>query len=147
MLFNLCTKQSLPPAYFRLLWVCASSSPSQGEGGWRGDQAPFPPCQVGSSSPECSVPQYLLPAPLCANMKALGVEKHNPSRKVRCIKCCSHTFQERNSLRRPMQIVECSLLHWWAQSRVSSYPRTPTSFCDNLIHPKGICSNPPPQIL
>ena len=34
-LVNLCTKQSLPPTYFRLLWVRAPSSPSQG-----GDQAP-----------------------------------------------------------------------------------------------------------
>ena len=34
-LVNLCTKQSLPPAYSRLLWVRAPSSPSQG-----GDQAP-----------------------------------------------------------------------------------------------------------
>ena len=33
--------------------------------------------------------------------------------------CCSHTFCETNSLRRTMQIVKCSLLHWWAQGRVS----------------------------
>ena len=35
VLIDLCTKQSLLPAYSRLLWVCAPSSPSQG-----GDQAP-----------------------------------------------------------------------------------------------------------
>ena len=35
-------------------------------------------------------------------------------------KCCSQAFQETNSLRRTMQIVECSLLHWQAQGRVSS---------------------------
>ena len=34
--------------------------------------------------------------------------------------CCSHAFQETNSLRRTMQIVECSLLHQQAQGRVSS---------------------------
>ena len=34
--------------------------------------------------------------------------------------CCNHTFWETNSLRRTMQIVECSLLHWRAQGRVSS---------------------------
>ena len=34
-LVDLCTKQSLLPAYSRPLWVCAPSSPSQG-----GDQAP-----------------------------------------------------------------------------------------------------------
>ena len=34
--------------------------------------------------------------------------------------CCSHAFQETSSLRRTMQIVECSSLHWWAQGRVSS---------------------------
>ena len=34
--------------------------------------------------------------------------------------CYSHAFQETNSLRRTMQIVECSLSHWRAQGRVSS---------------------------
>ena len=34
--------------------------------------------------------------------------------------CCSHRFREPNSLRRTMQIVGCSLLHWQAQGRVSS---------------------------
>ena len=34
--------------------------------------------------------------------------------------CCSHTFCETNSLRRTMQIVEGSLLHWRAQGRVFS---------------------------
>ena len=34
--------------------------------------------------------------------------------------CCSHAFQETNSLRSTMQIVECSLLHRQAQGRVSS---------------------------
>ena len=29
--------------------------------------------------------------------------------------CCSHTFRETHSLRRTMQIVECSLLHRRAQ--------------------------------
>ena len=37
--------------------------------------------------------------------------------------CCSHVFQEANSLRRTMQIVECSLLHRRAQGRVCSEPR------------------------
>ena len=32
----------------------------------------------------------------------------------------SHAFRETNSLRRTIQIVECSLLHRWAQGRVSS---------------------------
>ena len=32
----------------------------------------------------------------------------------------SHAFQETDSLRRTMQIVECSLLHRRAQGRVSS---------------------------
>ena len=41
-------------------------------------------------------------------------------RRLDGINCCSHTFQETNSLRRTMQIVECSLLHWRAQGRVSS---------------------------
>ena len=41
-------------------------------------------------------------------------QQHSPSI------CCSHTFWETNSLRRTMQIVECSLLHQRAQSRVSS---------------------------
>ena len=34
--------------------------------------------------------------------------------------CCSCAFQETNSLRMTMQIVECSLLHRRAQGRVSS---------------------------
>ena len=34
--------------------------------------------------------------------------------------CCSHRFQDTNSLRRTMQIVECSLLHRQAEGRVSS---------------------------
>ena len=74
MFVHLCTKQS-PPAYSRLLWVCAPSRPSQA-----GDQAPLPPCQVVSSSPERSVP--LLPS-LPANVKGPGIEKQNPSRRAR----------------------------------------------------------------
>ena len=62
------------------------------------------------------------------------------------LSCYSHAFRETNSLRRTMQIVECSLLHRRAQGRVSSSPRTPTHFCENLIYPKCICPNPPPQI-
>ena len=57
------------------------------------------------------------------------------------------TFRETNSLRRTMQIVECSLLNQRAQGRVFSQPRTPTSFCENLVYPKCSSSNPPPQIL
>ena len=34
--------------------------------------------------------------------------------------CCSLAFQETDSPRRTMQIVECSLLHGGAQGRVSS---------------------------
>ena len=34
--------------------------------------------------------------------------------------CCSHAFWETNSLGRTMQIVKCSLLHRWAQGRVSA---------------------------
>ena len=34
--------------------------------------------------------------------------------------CYSHAFRETNSLRRTMQIMECSLLHRQAQGRVSS---------------------------
>ena len=44
--------------------------------------------------------------------------------------CCGHVFQETNSLRRTMQIVERSLLHRRAQSRVSSKPRTLASFSE-----------------
>ena len=32
--------------------------------------------------------------------------------------CCSHPFQETNSLRRTMQIAECSLLHRRAQGKI-----------------------------
>ena len=37
-----------------------------------------------------------------------------------CSHCCSYAFQETNSLRRTVQIVEFSLLHQRAQGRVSS---------------------------
>ena len=37
--------------------------------------------------------------------------------------CCSHMFRETNSLRRTMQIVECSLLHQQAQDPLSQGPR------------------------
>ena len=46
--------------------------------------------------------------------------------------CCSHVFRETNSLRRTMQTVECSLLHWWTQGKVSSQPRTPHIFVKAL---------------
>jgi len=39
--------------------------------------------------------------------------------------CCSYTFQETNSLRRTIQIAECSLLHWRAQGKVSSLAKDP----------------------
>ena len=60
--------------------------------------------------------------------------------------CWSHVFWETNSLRRTMQIVECSLLRRRAQGRVSSWPRTLTSVCENLLYPMCMCPNPPPQI-
>ena len=61
--------------------------------------------------------------------------------------CCSHAFRKTNSLRRTVQIAECSWLHRRAWGRVFSQPRTPTSYCENLIYPKCTCPNPPPQIL
>ena len=78
VLVNLCTKQPLPPAYSRLLWVCAPSNPSQG-----GDQAP-------SSTLLALVPPHLsaqFPCcrPLPANMKGPGIEKQNPSRRARSL--------------------------------------------------------------
>ena len=39
-----------------------------------------------------------------------------------------------NSLSRTVRIVECSLSHRQAQGRVSSQPRTPTDFCENLTY-------------
>ena len=56
--------------------------------------------------------------------------------------CYSHAFQETNSLRRTIQIVECSLLHRRAQGRVSSWRRTQTSFCENLVYPKVYVPKP-----
>ena len=50
--------------------------------------------------------------------KSLGMWGH-PESQQSC-RCYSHAFWETNSLRRTMQIVECSLLPWWAQGRVSS---------------------------
>ena len=50
--------------------------------------------------------------------------------------CYSHAFWETDSLRRTMQIVECSLLQQRAPGRVSSWPRTMTDFCENLIYLK-----------
>ena len=59
--------------------------------------------------------------------------------------CCSHAFSETNSLRRTMQIVECSLLHQRAQGSLL-LAKDPTTFCENLIYPTYTCPNPPPQI-
>ena len=42
--------------------------------------------------------------------KIMGFQSH----------CCGHAFWETNSLRRTMQIAECSLLHLRARGRVSS---------------------------
>ena len=56
--------------------------------------------------------------------------------------CYSHTFHETNSLRRTIQIVECSLLHRRAQGRVSSWRRTQTSFLENLVYPKVYVPKP-----
>ena len=143
MLVNLCIKQLLPPAYSRLLWVCAPSNPSPGR--WSGPL--FHP--TGWIPPHLST-QFPCCHPLPANVKGPGIEKQNPSRRVRRLSPsrrfkpqglgvvpkwdlspqsdefpgqstkCSHTFQKTNSLRRTMHIVECSLLHWRAQGRVSS---------------------------
>ena len=79
---------------------------------------------------------------------SLGVheEIYNKLDTILLSHCCSHAFQEIDSLRGSMQIVDCSLLHGRSQGRVSSWPRTLTSFCENLIYPKCTCSNPPPQI-
>ena len=47
----------------------------------------------------------------------ISPSKEHPGRSSFCY---SHEFWETNSLRRTMQIVESSLLRWWAQGRVSS---------------------------
>ena len=56
--------------------------------------------------------------PLWAEMTQAGLCPHVAQRRGG--QCCSHVFRETNSLRRTMQIVECSLLHLRAQGRVSS---------------------------
>ena len=61
--------------------------------------------------------------------------------------CCSHAFRETNSLRRTMQIVELSLLRQRAQGRVSSQPRTPTDFYENLLHLKCTAQAQIPKFL
>ena len=77
ILVNLCTKQSLPPAYSRLLWVCAPSNPSQG-----GDQAPSSTLPGGLVPPRLSA-QFPCCRLLPANVKGMGIENQNPSRRVR----------------------------------------------------------------
>ena len=42
-------------------------------------------------------------------------------------------------------LVECSLLHRWAQGSLL-LPRTPTNICENLLYPMCTCPNPPAQI-
>ena len=140
---DLCTKQSLP-AYSRLLWVPSPSSPSQG-----GDQAPSSTLPGwflltwALSSPAAihyllmwkvrALKSRILPEgwgtfpPLGdSSYKTLGWPQMRPvsskwgvSRLMHQM-LYSHAFRETNSLRRTMQIVECSLLHWLAQGRVSS---------------------------
>ena len=82
MLVNLCTKKSPPPAYSRLLWVHAPSSPSRGGGG----SGPlFHP--TGWVPPHLST-QFPCCRPLPANMKGPGIEKQNPSRRARRLPPC-----------------------------------------------------------
>ena len=142
MLFNLCTKQS-PPAYSRVLQVPALSSPSKG-----GDQAPSSTLPGGflltwALSFPAAV-HYLLTwkvrvlrSRILPEGRGTFPPLEDPSHKAQsspkwdlspqsdafpgqCTKCCSHVFQETDSLRRTMQTMECSLLHWWAQGRISS---------------------------
>ena len=80
------------------------------------------------------------------NKKQRRMCAHLPEHQ-NCNQCYSHAFWETDSLRRTMQIVKCSLLRWWAQGRVSSQPRTPSSICENLLYPKCTCPNPPPKFL
>ena len=60
--------------------------------------------------------------------------------------CCSHAFQETNSLRRTMKIG--SAVYYTSgpkvESPLSQWPQP--VFCENLIYPKCMCTNPPPQI-
>ena len=58
--------------------------------------------------------------------------------------CYNHAFRETNSLRRTMQIVECSLLHQWAHSRVSLAKDPDQLLCKPYI--PVYCSSPHPQI-
>ena len=60
-LVDLCAKQSLLPAYSRLLWVPAPSSPSQG-----GDQAPL------SHLAGCVPPHLSAQFPCCRPLPANG---------------------------------------------------------------------------
>ena len=76
----------------------------------------------------------------------LLIQHHSIPIDLEICYCCSHAFRETNSLRRTMQIVEWGLLHRQAQGRVSSQPRTLTSFCKNVIYSKPTCPNLPPQI-
>jgi len=61
--------------------------------------------------------------PLCYN-KAVIHELYKKAKRD----CCSQTPRETNSLRRTVQIVECSLLHQQVQGRVSSLARDPDHF-------------------
>ena len=59
-----------------------------------------------------------------------------------CLRCCSHVFRETNSLRRTMQIVECSLLHQQAQGKVSSLIKDPDQFLWKPYIRVAWCSQP-----
>ena len=72
------------------------------------------------NDPEVLGPQLVCVAPVTFRSTLLLRCERFQKRGAGSSGCCSHTFRETNSLRRTMQIVECSLLHRRAQGRVSS---------------------------
>ena len=137
MLVDMCNKQSLP-AYSRLLWVCAPSSPSQA-----GDQAPsstlpgrFLLTWVLSSPADGhylltwkvqTLRSKILPEgrgafpPLEDSSRSSPKWDLSPQSEEfpgQCTNCCSHTFQETNSFKRTMHIV--SAVYYTSGPKVES---------------------------
>ena len=59
----------------------------------------------------------------------------------------THSGTRTHSEGRCRQWSACSLLHWWAQGRVSSQPRSPTDFCGNIIYLKRTAQAHIPRVL
>ena len=96
------------------------------QGFWSGFWSPFQPETLCFPLQQCCQPYF---GPLGSHGNHPQEFPGSPVVRTLCFHCrshrfdpesegCSHAFRETNSLRRTMQIVECSLLHQQTQGRL-----------------------------